>query len=108
MAVYVISDVRVRDADGFRAYTRAVPSVLAKHGVEYVVRGGDPTPLEGQWDASRMVVLRFRDRAHVRDWYESPEYQELVALRAGSAEVSAVVVDGFDPAPAEGDGGRPA
>jgi uncharacterized protein (DUF1330 family) len=108
VAVYVISDVRVRDAEGFGAYTRAVPRVLAKHGVEYVVRGGNPTPLEGDWDAHRMVVLRFRDRAHVRDWYESLEYQELIALRAGSAEVSAVVVDGFEGAPTQDDGGPPA
>lgn len=107
MTVYVISDVSVLDANAFTAYTRAVPSVLAKHGVEYVVRGGQPTQLEGDWDASRIVVLRFRDRAHVRRWYDSPEYQELMVLRAGAAEVSAIVVDGFDGAPTQTDGGRP-
>lgn len=96
MAVYVISDVTVLDEDAFVAYKEAVPAVLAAHDVEYVVRGGGPTQLEGSWDTERVVVLRFRDREHVNRWYESPEYQHLVSLRHGAAEVSAVVVDGVD------------
>jgi uncharacterized protein (DUF1330 family) len=36
----------------------------------------------------------------VRRWYQSDDYQALVALRAGSAEVAAIVVDGYgDDAP---------
>jgi uncharacterized protein (DUF1330 family) len=97
MTAYVVSDVRILDPAGFEAYTAAVPAVLERHGVEYLVRGGTPTQLEGDWQTTRVVILRFRDREHVRSWYESPEYQEMVALRAGTAEVSAVVVDGFDP-----------
>jgi len=96
MTAYVISDVRVIDASRFAEYTARVPEVLARHGVEYVVRGGSPSPLEGSWGARRLIVLRFRDRDHVRRWYESDEYQALVALRADAAEVAAVVVDGYD------------
>lgn len=96
MTTYVVSDVRVLDPELFGAYIAAVPAVLERHGVEYVVRGGAPVQLEGGWQTSRLVILRFRDREHVRRWYESPEYQQMVALRQGAAEVSAVVVDGVD------------
>jgi uncharacterized protein (DUF1330 family) len=96
VTAYVVSDVHVRDPDGFAAYLAAVPGVLERHGVQYVVRGGAPMQLEGSWDTRRLVILRFRDREHVRQWYASPDYQELVALRAGAADVSAVVVDGAE------------
>lgn len=96
MAAYVISDVRIVDPEAFVAYRDAVPAVLAAHDVEYVVRGGQPTILEGEWDVSRIIVLRFRDREHVRRWYASDEYQELIRLRHGAVEVSAIVVDGFE------------
>jgi uncharacterized protein (DUF1330 family) len=96
VTAYVVSDVEILDQKGFEAYLNNVPAVLERHGVEYVVRGGSPTMLEGSWDASRLIILRFRDREHVREWYESPDYQEMVALRAGSARVSAIVVDGVD------------
>jgi uncharacterized protein (DUF1330 family) len=99
MAAYVVSDVHVLDPAGFEAYLAAVPAVLERHGVEYVVRGGAPAQLEGSWDTRRLVILKFRDRHHVRRWYSSPEYQELVALREGTAAVSAIVVDGVDADP---------
>ncbi len=96
MTTYVISDVRVLDPVAFAQYAEAVPAVLAAHGVEYVARGGDPSVLEGDWDTKRIVVLRFRDREHVERWYRCKEYQDLVALRAESAEVRAIVVDGAE------------
>jgi len=96
MTAYLISDVRVLDEDAFAQYAARVPAVLAAHGVEYVVRGGEPNDLEGEWGARRIVVLRFRDRDHVQSWYHSEGYQQLVALRAQSAEIRAVVVDGLE------------
>ena len=96
MVAYVVSHVTVDDASKFEAYLDAVPVVLQRHGVEYVVRGGRPEALEGDWKPERIVVLRFRDRAHVRQWYESPEYQHLVELRQGAARVSAIIVDGYE------------
>jgi uncharacterized protein (DUF1330 family) len=102
MTAYVVSDVRVLDPDAFKAYLAAVPAVLEHHGVEYVVRGGEPRQLEGSWNARRLVILRFRDREHVQRWYASAEYQEMIALRAGAAQVSAVVVDGVDADPTKG------
>jgi uncharacterized protein (DUF1330 family) len=99
MAAYVIADSRVSDPDNYATYAAGVPETLAPYGGEFVVRGGNPAKLEGSWEARRIIVLRFEDRDHAERWWSSPEYQALVAMRAGWAEVTSILVDGFEPAP---------
>src|SRR5438876_10828854 len=81
VAAYVIADVEVEDADRFAEYRERAPDVLRLHGVEYLARGGTVEVLEGDWRPSRLVILAFDDVEHARRWYESPEYQELKAIR---------------------------
>jgi uncharacterized protein (DUF1330 family) len=94
MPAYVIAQVEITDPDGFKPYHDGVPDVIARYGGRYVVRGGDPEALEGDWAPSRLVVLEFDDVDAARRWYDSAEYQELVASRAGAARVSLVVAGG--------------
>jgi uncharacterized protein (DUF1330 family) len=99
MPAYVIAQVEITDREGFAPYHDGVPAVVARHGGRYVVRGGDPEALEGDWEPARLVILEFDDVAAAKRWYESPEYQELVSTRAGSARVSLVVADGVSERP---------
>jgi uncharacterized protein (DUF1330 family) len=94
VAAYVIADVEVEDADRFAEYREAAPEVLRLHGVEYLARGGEIEVLEGDWRPSRLVILAFDDLEHARRWYESPEYQELKALRKGASTTRLVAVQG--------------
>src|SRR5438477_611354 len=68
---YVIADVEVFGPDGFKEYLDRMPEILVRHGVEYVVRGGETEVLEGDWTPTRLVILRFDDMEHARRWYSS-------------------------------------
>lgn len=97
MSAYVIADIRVHDAESYRQYVAQVPALIAKHGGSYVVRGGEPSLQEGDWQADRIVILRFPDRAHIRAFIEDPAYAPVVAIRHAAATTQMVIVDGCEP-----------
>jgi uncharacterized protein (DUF1330 family) len=94
MPAYVIAQLTVIDPAGFQAYRAAVPQVVAAYGGRFLVRGGTAAPLEGEEPASRIIVLEFPDRPSAERFYNSPEYQEILPLRLGSATGSVIVVEG--------------
>jgi uncharacterized protein (DUF1330 family) len=40
-------------------YVAEIPAFIAKHAGKYVVRGTEPTTIEGDWKPDRMVILEF-------------------------------------------------
>ena len=42
----------------------------------------------------RFVVIEFPDRAAIRRFYDSPEYQEIVGIRTGASKGFLAAVDG--------------
>lgn len=96
MTAYLIVDLKVHDQKGFDEYRRDVPPLVAKHGGEYIVRGGDFEVIEGDWRPNRLVVFRFPDRAAIRNFFADPEYADLKAQRQKTSATIAVAVDGID------------
>ena len=50
--------------------------------------------LEEGAPGSRFVVIEFPDRAAIRRFYDSPEYQEIVGIRTGASSGFLAAVDG--------------
>ena len=63
MPAYIIADVTVTDAEKMAAYREWSTKAMQEHGAEVLVRGGDFEVLEGPWTPSRIVLLKFADRA---------------------------------------------
>jgi uncharacterized protein (DUF1330 family) len=94
MPAYVIVNVRVRDPERYRDYAAGTPAAIARFGGRFLVRGGEVDVREGSWSPERVVVLEFPDREAARAWYESDEYQALLAVRQEAAEAELVIVEG--------------
>jgi uncharacterized protein (DUF1330 family) len=94
MAVYLIVDIEVKDVAAYEQYKAAVPSLIHKHGGEYLVRGGNFEVLEGDWRPNRLVMFRFPDKASVQAFLSDPEYQPLKDLRQRVAATNVVMVEG--------------
>lgn len=95
MTAYIIVDLDLHDAPAYEAYKRDVPALIARHGGEYVVRGGEHEVLEGNWTPRRLVVLRFPSRDAARAFFADPDYAPLKALRQRLADTNAVIVEGI-------------
>jgi uncharacterized protein (DUF1330 family) len=96
MSAYVIVETDVSDPEQYERYKAAATGAVAAAGGGYIVRGGELTVLEGDWQPSRLVVLEFEDLAAAERWYHSERYQEARKLREGAARLRMVAVQGVD------------
>ena len=95
MPAYMIVDVDIRDLARYEDYKRQVPALIARHGGEYLVRGGAHEVIEGDWTPTRMVLFRFPSRASIRAFMDDPDYRPLAALRHEIANSRIIAVDGI-------------
>ncbi len=94
MAVYVIYQAEILDAERYEEYrAKAGPCIVAAGG-RYLVRGGEFAALEGDVPAGRTVVVEFPTRQAALEWYSSEEYSAIRKLREGAAQATMYVVDG--------------
>lgn len=95
MPAYLIARVRVQDPVAYEEYKRLAAAAIEKFGGRYRARGGTTVTLEGEEDASRVVLVEFPSLERAQAWYRSPEYQEAVEARRGCATGQFVLVDGL-------------
>ena len=85
MPAYLIAEHTITDAAKFEEYRAKVLPMIAKHGGRYLTKGGShKMPEGGHWNPERVVIIEFPDMDSLSRWYDSPEYQPLIALRKAS------------------------
>ena len=94
MKAYLVLDFSVRDLAGFMPYVSAIPAFIEKHGGRYIVRGVEPTVMEGDWSPERVVVLEFPSREKATAFLADPEAQPLFAVRHATTTSRLILVDG--------------
>jgi uncharacterized protein (DUF1330 family) len=97
MPVYQIVDLDVHDGALYAQYVARVGDVVRRYGGEYLARGGQVTPLSGQWQPGRVVILKFESLERLQTCYASEDYRALAPLREQSAVSRSIVVDGYLP-----------
>jgi len=96
MTAYIVVRVKVTDPEQYKRYTARTPDCVASFGGRFIVRGGETVTLEGPEFGDRMVVIEFPSLERAQEFYNSPEYTEIKALRANAAVGEFVAVDGAD------------
>lgn len=82
MSAYLIAEHIITDPVRFEEYRTRVGPMIASHGGRYLTKGGSHAlPEGGHWKPERVAIIEFPDMASLKRWYESPEYQPLIALR---------------------------
>lgn len=93
---YLIVDLHTHDPEGFQQYREGVPAFIAKHGGEYIVRGGEFEVIEGDWQHHRLVLFLFSSRRAIRDFFADPEYAGLKEMRFKTSKTIAIAMDGIE------------
>ena len=94
MSAYIVVDGEVTDPVRYETYKKLAQAAIAKHGGRYLVRGGETSVLEGDWQPHRIVVLEFPSANAIERFYSSPEYQAARAAREGAARMNLIAVEG--------------
>jgi uncharacterized protein (DUF1330 family) len=91
---YVYGDIEVTDPAEYEKYRQLVPATIAAFGGRYLVRGGDPDIVEGSNPVRRHVILEFESRERALEWYHSPQYRDVKAIRMRATRSNIVILSG--------------
>ncbi len=82
MPAYLVVEHTITDAAKFEEYRVKVGPMIAKHGGRYLTKGGSHKfPEGGHWKPEQVVIIEFPNTEALNAWYNSAEYQPLIALR---------------------------
>jgi uncharacterized protein (DUF1330 family) len=92
-AFYIVFVDRPSDPGEIAEYRRLAMPTLAGRAVKFHTRPGcELHTVEGD-EVDVAVVLEFDSVREAKDWYHSPEYQNAVKYRLGTARSRAVIVE---------------
>ena len=96
MKAFVVVQNTITDDETYGAYRKDVMATFAPFEGKLVVRGGNPTIVEGEWPHKRLILIEFPSRAAAEGWHHSVEYQKILPLRLKSSAGNLIIVDGAE------------
>jgi len=94
MAAYILAEIEIVNAEGYKEYTKVVPGTIAQYGGKFLHRGGTVEALEGEWPQRRRVILEFPSMQAAKAWWDSPEYEKPKAMRQAHSKGRLLLLDG--------------
>jgi uncharacterized protein (DUF1330 family) len=94
MKAYLVLDLSVNDIAGFKRYIAEIPAFIARHSGRYIVRGVEPTTIEGDWAPERLVIIEFPEREKAQAFLDDPDAQDLFKLRHTTTTSKLLLADG--------------
>jgi uncharacterized protein (DUF1330 family) len=94
LKAYLVLDLSVNDVAGFKTYIAEVPAFIARHSGRYIVRGVEPTTIEGDWAPERLVIIEFPEREKAQAFLDDPDIKDLFKLRHATTTSKLLLADG--------------
>ncbi|QND60525.1 DUF1330 domain-containing protein [Mesorhizobium huakuii] len=92
---YLIAQVTVTNSDAYSNYAKVASDLLKQYGARVVVKPETALIKEGNPKA-RTVIFEFASFDKAKEFWDSPEYAEAKALRAGAADGDFILIEGTD------------
>ncbi len=96
MAHYFVAQIRVDDPAGYDRYLEHFEEIFSRYKGEYVAIDESPVVLEGKWDYTKSVIIKFNSKAEFEDWYYSADYQKILKFRLASAKCDTILLEGLE------------
>ncbi len=95
MTAYVVAHITIRDRERYQQYEAGFMEIFAKYEGTMLSVDEQPELLEGEWDATRTVLISFPSSTAAHDWIDSEAYQNLAQHRFAAAESHVVLLQGL-------------
>ena len=96
MSYYFVAQIRINDINEYQKYIDKAGGIFKKYNGEYLSVDNEPSILEGQWDYTRTVLIKFNNKMDFEDWYNSDEYKEILAYRLKAADCDTILIKGLE------------
>jgi uncharacterized protein (DUF1330 family) len=96
MSYYFIAQIKIKDDKEYQNYIDKAGDIFKKYNGEYLSVDYNPQILEGNWDYTRTVLIRFKNINDFNEWYNSDDYQDILKHRLKAADCDTILAEGLD------------
>lgn len=89
-----MASIRIKDDLEYQKYVDQTDEIFAKFNGSYLAVDNTPEVVEGSWDYSRAVLIRFDGKEDFKAWYKSDEYQEILKYRLFASDCDTILIRG--------------
>ena len=94
MSYYFMANIRVRDEKEYQKYLDPSGEIFSQYNGTYLAVDASPKLIEGNWDYSRAVLIRFESREDFENWYRSDGYQKILKYRLAASDCDSILIQG--------------
>jgi uncharacterized protein (DUF1330 family) len=96
MTHYFVAQIKINDPVEYEKYLDKFDDIFSGYKGEYLAIDESPTLLEGHWDYTKSVLIKFRSKQDFEDWYYSADYQKILKHRLSASKCDTILVHGLD------------
>ncbi len=96
MTAYIIAHITIHDRERYGQYEAGFMEIFQRYKGTMLSVDEQPEIIEGQWSATRTVLIAFPTSEDAHAWIDSEAYQSLAQHRFAAAESHVVLVGGLD------------
>lgn len=96
MTHYFVAQIRIHDQEEYDMYLEKFDEVFSRYNGEYLAIDESPVLLEGNWDYTKSVLIKFNSKQEFEEWYYSDEYQKILKHRLNAAKCDTILLEGVD------------
>ncbi len=88
MKAFIIATVTVKEPHKFKQYAEKSKATFDAVGAEILIKGQYQGTLVGDTSHQSSAIITFKDIQTLDSWYQSKQYQDLIALRDQAADIT--------------------
>ena len=96
MTHYFVAQIKIHDQDEYNKYLDKFDDIFSKYKGEYLAIDESPALLEGDWNYTKSVLIKFNTKEEFEDWYYSEDYQKILKHRLNAAECDTILLEGLN------------
>ncbi|MGC1392294.1 MAG: DUF1330 domain-containing protein [Bacteroidales bacterium] len=96
MINYFVAQIKIHNFKEYEKYLDKFDDIFSKYKGEYLAIDENPTLLEGEWNYTKSVLIKFSNKKDFEDWYYSEEYQNILKYRLNASKCDTILLKGVD------------
>jgi len=94
MSVYFMASIRINNDQEYQRYLDRSEEIFSRYQGTYLAVDNKPRVMEGTWEYTRAVLIRFDSQEDFDAWYHSAEYQEILRYRLSASLCDSLLIKG--------------
>jgi uncharacterized protein (DUF1330 family) len=96
MIHYFVAQIRIDNPKEYKKYLDKFDDIFSRYKGEYLAIDESPTLLEGDWNYTKSVLIKFNSKKDFENWYYSDAYQKILKHRLNASKCDTILVEGVE------------